>query len=113
MMIYRVCVWLMDVVHAHYVYEGARRPWASVACRTRARAVSCRVVRVVRAFGIDDDGVDGHRRARARAEDDEDEDEDEVFIVDCTGVDCIIIFSDCARTSTTTGCDARCASRCA
>lgn len=78
---------------------------------TRARrVVSCASCR---AFGIDDDGVDGHRRARARAEDDEDDDEDEVFIVDCTGVDCIIIFSDCARTSTTTGCDARCASRCA
>ena len=46
-----VVVWLMDVVHAHYVYvddDGARRPWASSSMphtHTRARV---RVVRVVR-----------------------------------------------------------------
>jgi hypothetical protein len=100
----------MSCTHTTYTYEGARRPWRrSCAAHTRARVVLCVCVRACVLCGIDDDACDGRRA--------EDDDEDEVFIVDfigmdCTGIDCFI-FSGFARTSTTTGCDARCASRCA
>ena len=110
-----VVVWLMDVVHAHYVYvddDGARRPWASSSMPHTHTHTHARACALCALCGIDDDACD-----ERRAEDDEDEDEDKVFIVDfigmdCTDIDCFI-FSARARTSTTTGCDARCASRCA